>query len=1123
MHVSRIVAAAAAAALACSLVILRVPRVNVWAQAPGVGYMQVTASRVSDATGGLLASGTVSFAPVDNNGKPISFKVGGPGGQVISQAVTAPVTNGVYSILLADTALTSPIHVCYSVTILDNVTGYNLLGPGYTCVQPESTGDPVTGTHAWCTAGTGSAGGACYWDQYVPNLQAQIVTQAGPMGPPPNMAVQSTTTLAPGQAATVTMSGTTPSYQMQFGIPAGVPGGSLSYPGVITDGNNGLTVAGGQAVGSTTTPATLTYAADSAKATYGNMSNYMTVTCTNTVNAFFIGAGATTGQVGTHHFCLNLGGLAPKGTMWSAPGIDYGTPTFGPTGWSVQTGLQVQAVVNTPGIYGDEIATHVKSSIGDNVNAYFYNYFYGGAVSGSDEGNYNLGTGLIEQANTFTGTVATGSGGTGATGLKINCLKDCANPGDGRYLYDTVNPVTGFVTARTLPSGSFTPGTFTTDVAVTPSTFWCTAGPLGIPTPAPSNPALAGVQATPVTWVCNSGPGNTGAPAVGNLLCFGGNFHEQATVSGFTGTGPWNITASLRHAHEANSYVVAGGPCGQFIEFTADTVLVNAVGNGSPAQPIRYPIDILGAPDAHTLWWRMFSLVGASNSALTQGNVRFPAAFAGTTATNTAGVVTFNNITSSQTFGSNSYLFNQPTLTISGTGTAFDTQCTNSAPDSTGHLLCTQAASTGVGPVTGLTLSIGSSGKGNGGFNLYKGAEVLDVQTYTTSPPSVSPGNVTTLALEPNNAAWAPATTVPVYAGDAVEQAHHYLLQAHTIHEVEVAYNPMVFSTNVHSITAAGGGIRGGNTGNPAGNFSMENITNTSPLSQYTYRGGFSNPPGGIALGGLMNYGLYMQWAPGPPGSSAFYIGCPASTISSQGDCTDPSFNYNLFTMAGTGGSGVLNWVPSTHTFNWGPNQIPMDMLNLLMQRPTIQSAANGSTATLKFNAMDSGGTAHAITIAAPITGAGGFTLNLPALTASGTVALASQLNAMRAGAWSITGATSALVTFAPAFSATPTSCAITPTSDPTAVGALWYTALSFSGFTVNVHTSGTISGTYQCVIQATAPTRGGPHPKPPGRGDGHDGHEARQDARQAGREGRQDAREAAREGRQAARPPRTP
>ena len=57
-----------------------------------------------------------------------------------------------------------------------------------------------------------------------------------------NVTAGTTTTLPAGSSATVTQRGTFPNYIWDFGIPAGTPGGSLSYPGVVTDNNGGLTM-----------------------------------------------------------------------------------------------------------------------------------------------------------------------------------------------------------------------------------------------------------------------------------------------------------------------------------------------------------------------------------------------------------------------------------------------------------------------------------------------------------------------------------------------------------------------------------------------------------------------------------------------------------------------------------------------------------------------------------------------------------------------------------------------------------------------------------------------------------------------------------------------------------------
>jgi hypothetical protein len=97
-----------------------------------LGYVLVSGSNTQDSTGTLVLNATISFAPVNNNGAPISFRANGVG-QVIDQPVTAQVTSGVFSIQLADTALTDPANVCYLVTIISNVSGKQLLGSvGYT-------------------------------------------------------------------------------------------------------------------------------------------------------------------------------------------------------------------------------------------------------------------------------------------------------------------------------------------------------------------------------------------------------------------------------------------------------------------------------------------------------------------------------------------------------------------------------------------------------------------------------------------------------------------------------------------------------------------------------------------------------------------------------------------------------------------------------------------------------------------------------------------------------------------------------------------------------------------------------------------------------------------------------
>jgi hypothetical protein len=206
-----------------------------------VGYVQVSGSNLTDSAGVPLSNGTISFAPVNNQGKPISYQINGSG-QALSQPVTTLVTNGAMQILLADTALTKPVNVCFSITVIDNMSGKSVLGPGYTCFQPAGSGQYVT--KGICTAATPSAGGACNWDKFEPNLPGLVTQQTGPTGPMGPQGIQGvkgdTGALGPvGPPGPQGVQGQTGA----AGTP-GAPGGSLSYPGMTSDNNNGTSTQG---------------------------------------------------------------------------------------------------------------------------------------------------------------------------------------------------------------------------------------------------------------------------------------------------------------------------------------------------------------------------------------------------------------------------------------------------------------------------------------------------------------------------------------------------------------------------------------------------------------------------------------------------------------------------------------------------------------------------------------------------------------------------------------------------------------------------------------------------------------------------------------------------------------
>ena len=176
------------------------------------GFTTVSAAHLQDASGTVVANATISFAPVDNSGNPISFRSGGTAGQVISRPITAAVSNGVFSVSVADTTLTTPVNVGYRVTVTDNVSGEVILARGYECVQPS---------------------GLTYsFDTYTPNLAPQVTVQTGPQGPAGTPGVASLSQLA----AVLSRMPSSPNFLNAATMVAGgvvdySTGGLGSYPG----------------------------------------------------------------------------------------------------------------------------------------------------------------------------------------------------------------------------------------------------------------------------------------------------------------------------------------------------------------------------------------------------------------------------------------------------------------------------------------------------------------------------------------------------------------------------------------------------------------------------------------------------------------------------------------------------------------------------------------------------------------------------------------------------------------------------------------------------------------------------------------------------------------------------
>ncbi len=107
------------------------------------GLLTITHTGITDVGGNVLAHGRECFTPVNNAGVPIAANY--PGGTITKTPKCWTVTNGVLdsAARLVNSSLTSPLNLCYQLTLTDSTTGATVIGPrdGYGCIQPTSNID----------------------------------------------------------------------------------------------------------------------------------------------------------------------------------------------------------------------------------------------------------------------------------------------------------------------------------------------------------------------------------------------------------------------------------------------------------------------------------------------------------------------------------------------------------------------------------------------------------------------------------------------------------------------------------------------------------------------------------------------------------------------------------------------------------------------------------------------------------------------------------------------------------------------------------------------------------------------------------------------------------------------
>ena len=399
----------------------------------------------------------------------------------------------------------------------------------------------------------------------------------------------------------------------------------------------------------------------------------------------------------------------------------------------------------------------------------------------------------------------------------------------------------------------------TIDSTVAVSPFW---GTLNADVLTPNLAPNGGTQATAMTFAVTK-TGGAGAPTAGDLICFSSLFHEQAKITSVSGSGPYTITANLRHAHQAGSLLMDGGACGTFIEVTG-------IDQTPQGQLLRWPEDVIGSTSANTSVYVHYGAGGLGFANATYSAINL---------SNVGGVVSFS-------ISGNPPIFNSgATVTFTaGSDTAFNGTCTNlhlisqQLPFYT-NIACSQASSNGHGGPATATITWGANPYA---FNLWAGAEVIDVQDYTTSPPSLD-GHLT---VEPNGAAWTPGATV--------EQPHHYAQRSKIANNLLQIWNPNSDVTGL-DLGFVGAGFSGSQEYSIS-TTAASHITNYNNQNIYVNHGGFLNAPNAFAFGGLWESYIATNVA---PEVTFAYIGAPANGLN------DPTSSYNIF-EASTVNSGAF-------------------------------------------------------------------------------------------------------------------------------------------------------------------------------------------------------------------------
>jgi hypothetical protein len=508
----------------------------------GNATVTVTSSNLQNAFGVKLAVGEVCFQAATNNGTPIGFQAAA-GGQVISRAVCAPVSNGAFTASLANTAQTNPRNVCYRLTVKDLSTNQIVLGAatgetsGYDCVQ-------TAGSSNWCSSSV------CNFDNYPPNLAPLTVTQVvtGAQGP-------AGTSMCTGGGCTLIALGTRP---CTFATDSsGQNAGCSSYVNANLIYLDAQYLAARDSLVSTVYPSTAVGTEESFVWTLPQ--------ATPPYWSFY------TGRV---FYDVALHG-----------GSNIYTPTYGNNPANDMVGnytpLDVRLSKYTPGNSWGLNITHNCLSVGDCLGLYVNQFVRGGFSAASGEGAEALALHNYEDSNQWRGTVTAISGNTvtvtaGAysddTGTSWTTLGGIGTQAEGLYLIDIDR---GYgVSGHTPSSTGFGPGSAGTITAISysnsSSPLHATGSGTGWPVKTvdaqlgTAVTTLGSVTVTPSSFLAGSMSNITTSTTV----CIAGTrTFEWVTPTAVTGS---TFTATFHFPHQATDIISVGGLCGYVLSLDAD-------------------------------------------------------------------------------------------------------------------------------------------------------------------------------------------------------------------------------------------------------------------------------------------------------------------------------------------------------------------------------------------------------------------------------------------------------------------------------------------------------------------------------------------------------------------------